>query len=328
MTPTSLAALVGVASFFALSTLLAAGVAAWWRLARPTTMDANRLLALRLAAAVGGFLLTACLVTPAFVRFEPAHDGERPGPLLLLLSAAGAWVMLAGLVRVMRAVILTRRLRLRWLASASTVPQFLVRHSASRDGGDGRMPAHLIDVPYPVVAIIGILRPMLVVSRTVAGGCSVNEVQLIAAHERAHLRAHDNLKRLLIDGCPDVLRWTATGRDIAAAWSAAAEDAADDTATGGDRRARIALASVLLRVARMAIGESPAPQFASALVGLTGVERRVRRLAEARPLPRASRVGLGLALGAVIATVGAAAGNDDFLALTYSTAELIVGLGR
>jgi Zn-dependent protease with chaperone function len=328
MTPLFLAALVGLASFFALSTLLTAGVAAWWRLARPTTMDANRLLALRLLPAAGGFLVTMCLVLPAFLRFEPVYDGEQPGPVLLFLSAAGASVVLAGLVRMARAVILTRRLRRRWLASASTVPQFLVRHSALREGGDGRMPAHLIDVPYPVVAIIGILRPLLVVSRTVAGGCSVNEVQLIAAHERAHLYAHDNLKRLLIDGCPDVLRWTATGRAIAAAWSAAAEDAADDAATSGDRHARIALASVLLRVARMAIGESPAPQFASALVGLTGVERRVRRLAESRPRPQAPRVGLGVALGALLVIVAGAAANDDLLALTYSTAELIVGLGR
>ncbi len=46
---------VGLASFFALGTLLAAGVAAWWRLARPTTMDVDRLLALRLLPVVGAF---------------------------------------------------------------------------------------------------------------------------------------------------------------------------------------------------------------------------------------------------------------------------------
>ncbi len=154
------------------------------------------------------------------------------------------------------------------------------------------------------------------------GGCSTDEVQLITDHERAHLRAHDNLKRSLIDGCPDVLRWTATGRDIAAAWSAAAEDAADDAATAGGTARASRWRSVLLRVARMAIGDSPAPQFASALVGLTGVERRVRRLADACPLPRASRVGLRLALGGAIATIGGAAGNTEFLALTYATAEL------
>ncbi len=72
--------------------------------------------------------------------------------------------MLAGLVRIVRAVILTRRLRLHWLASASPVPPLLVRHDGSREDGDAGMPAHLIDEPYPIVAIIGILRPMLVVS--------------------------------------------------------------------------------------------------------------------------------------------------------------------
>lgn len=317
MTPTLLAALVGLASSFALSTLLACVVSLWWRTVRGSTLDSSRLFALRLIPAVGGMLLTGCLVTPAFLRFEPARDAEQPGPVLLLLGAGGMFVLVAGGVRILRAVSLTRRLRRRWLASASTLPAL-----------DGKMPAHLIDVPYPLVAIVGILRPVLVVSRKVAGGCSANEVQLIAAHEQAHLRARDNLKRLIIDGCPDVLRWTRTGREIAEAWSASAEDAADDAATQGDRLARIALAGVLLRVARMAVSGSPAPGFASALVGLSGVERRVRRLAESGPRPSGSRTGLYV-VGAIVAVaLATAAINQQLLVLTYSAAELIVGLGR
>jgi beta-lactamase regulating signal transducer with metallopeptidase domain len=320
MTPVVLAALVGLASFFLMSTAVATGVAAWWLLRarqRPQQLDANRLLALRLLPTVAGVLVTIGLVAPAFWRFEPANEGEMAGPVLLVLGAAGAVVLSAGFARMARAIVLTRRLRQRWLASSSTLPPF-----------DERAPAHLIDVPYPVVAIIGILRPILVISRDVSGGCSWDEVRLIAAHERAHLRAWDNLKRLLIDGCPDVLRWTPVGTEIAAAWSASAEDAADDAATGSDRRRRIALASVLVRVARMAIGGRPAPRLASALVGLTGVERRVRRLATADPLPGAPRVRFYLALAAVVAAIVASATSHDMLAITYGAAELIVGLGR
>jgi len=317
MSPTLLAGLVGLASFFTLSTLLALGVSAWWRIVRPRTLDTSRLLALRLLPALGGALLTACLVTPAFVRFEPARDAEQPGPVLLTVGAAGMLVLLAGGARIVRAIFLTRRLRRRWLVSSSALPSL-----------DGAMPARLIDVSYPLVAIVGILRPVLVVSRKVAAACSADEVKLIAAHERAHLGARDNLKRLLIDGCPDVLRWTRTGREIAAAWSAAAEDAADDAATGGDRRARIALAGVLLRVARMAVTGSPAPGLASALVGLSGVERRVRRLAESGPLPTGSRVSLYVALGVVAGALASAAANHQLLAITYNAAELVVGLGR
>jgi len=317
MTPLLLASLVGLASFFALSSFVAACVSAWWRIARPSTMDANRLLALRLLPVAAGLLLTGCVVTPAFLRFEPAGDAEQAGPVLLLLGAAGVLVLAAGAVRMLGAVLLTRRLRQRWLASASGVRPL-----------DGATPARLIDVPYPLVAIVGILRPVLVVSRTVAGTCSEDEVQLIAAHERAHLRARDNLKRLIIDGCPDVMRWTRTGREIAAAWSASAEDAADDAATGGDRHARIALAAVLLRVARMAVSGSPAPRFASALVGLSGVERRVRRLAEASPQPPGSHVGLYITCGLFAIALASAATSPQLLAITYNAAELIVGLGR
>lgn len=317
MTPVLLAGLVGLASFFTLSTLLAAGIAVWWRTRGPALVEADRLFVIRMVPVAGGLALTALIVAPAFVRFEPQHDGEQAGPLLLALAAGGAMVLATGLVRVVRAVAMTRRLRLRLLASASTMPPF-----------DDATPAHLIDVPYPVVAIIGIVHPVLVVSRDVAGGCSADEVRLIAAHERAHLRALDNLKRLAIDGCPDVLRWTALGRDIASSWAASAEDAADDAATGGDRRARIALAAVLLRVARMAVGGSPAPQLVSALVGLTGVERRVRRLAGASPLPERPRASLYLALVSGTIAILAAAGSHEVLAMTYSAAEAIVGLWR
>lgn len=317
MTPLLLAALVGLASFFTLSTLLAAGVALWWRTRQPRLMEPARLFAARLLPVLGGLALTLFIVAPAFLRFEPVHDGEKAGPLLLALAAAGAAMLVTGAVRVARAVAMTRRLRLRWLADAASLPPF-----------DEATPTHLIDVPYPVVAIIGIFHPVLVVSRKVAGSCSVDEVRLIAAHERAHLRACDNLKRLAIDGCPDVLRWTTIGEEMATAWAASAEDAADDVATGGDHRARIALASVLLRVARMAVGGAPAPQLVSALVGLTGVERRVRRLADADPLPARSRAGLYLSLAAAAVAIAVAAGSHELLAVTYRIAEAVVALGR
>jgi beta-lactamase regulating signal transducer with metallopeptidase domain len=315
MTPAMLAILVGLASFFACSTLLAAIVALWWRV-RPVA-DVDRLFALRMLPAVGGLLLTLGIVAPAFVRFEPPHEGEQAGPMLLVLAACGAFAIAAGLVRATRAIVRTHELRRRWLSESSAMPAF-----------DGAMPAHLIDVPYPVVAIIGIRRPVLVISQRVTGGCSADEVQLIAAHERAHLRARDNMKRLLIDGCPDVLRWTSTGDAIASAWAASAEDAADDAATRGDRRARIALASVLVRVARMAVGNAPAPQLVSALVGLAGVERRVRRLAGTVPSARAPRLTLRVAIGAAIAGIIAAAQSDELLSVTHSAAEIVVALGR
>lgn len=315
MSPALLALFVGLASYSACSTLLAGVVALWWRV-RPV-QDVDSVFALRMLPVAGGLLLTLGLVAPAFVRFEPPHDGELAGPVLQILAAGGAFVLGAGLARMARAVLRTRQLQRRWLTESSALPAF-----------DGGTPTHLIDVPYPVVAVIGIRRPVLVISQRVTGGCSADEVELITAHEHAHLRARDNLKRLLIDSCPDVLRWTSTGRAIAAVWAASAEDAADDAATEGDRRARIALASVLLRVARMAVAGAPAPQMVSSLIGVAGVERRVRRLAGAMPSPRAPRLTLRVGVSAAVAAILGAAQNDELLAVTHRAAELIVSLGR
>lgn len=317
MNPLVLAGCVGLASFFTLNALASGGIAAWWQWRRPRPLDADHLLLVKLAPALGSLALTLCVVVPPFLRPEPAHAHDGAGPLLLALSAAGALVLAAAVQRVAGALVITRRLRRGWLAASSALP-----------AADAGVPARLVEVPYPLVGVIGIARPMMVVSRMVQEGCADDELRLIAAHERAHLRACDNLKRLLIDGCPDVLRHTAAGRALDAAWAAAVEDAADDAAAGADRGARMTLARALLRVARMAVGAPPAARPTTALVDAAGVARRVRRLAESGPRPLPSRLGLYLTLGGVATALALASIHDGFLLLTHATAEMVVEVGK
>src|SRR6185436_14514476 len=85
--------------------------------------------------------------------------------------------------------------------------------------------------------------------------------------------AHDNLKRLLIRACPDVL---GAVRALDRAWSEAAEEAADARASLVDASTRFNLAGALIHVARLAVPRTPPLASAYYLGG--SIETRVRRL--------------------------------------------------
>ena len=86
------------------------------------------------------------------------------------------------------------------------------------------------------------------------------------------------MKRWLMASLPDALRWTPIHREMIDAWHHAAEDAADDVATGGDEGARINLATLIVKIARLA----PEPVWPAAtvspFVSPEGLARRVQRL--------------------------------------------------
>ena len=93
--------------------------------------------------------------------------------------------------------------------------------------------------------------PRLLVARRVLEQMPGDELQVIVKHELAHARQRDNVARLLLSALPDVLGLGHQWLGIERAWHEAAEDAADELATGDDAQARVCLASALVRVARM-----------------------------------------------------------------------------
>ena len=125
---------------------------------------------------------------------------------------------------------------------------------------------------------IGAWRPRIVAAKRVLAACSQDEFRQVIGHEAAHIAAHDNLKLLLLLACPDALAWMPVGGALTARWRAAAELEADALATGPDRCKRVALASALVKVARLSAGAQREFAMLMMPVALDDVEGRVRRL--------------------------------------------------
>ncbi len=184
------------------------------------------------APMIAALALGVGLVLPAFAIFEPAHGGEALGLLLPALAIAGATLVAIWTWRAARMLLISRRVIAGWTRRASAIAD-------ARWG----IPALLIDTGAPIVAVGGLLRPRLYVDRSVLELCTDPELDAIAAHEQAHVRRRDNMRRLLVGA-------SAGPRSAAAAaWRAAAEHAADRTAARSPRAA-LDLAAALVKLAR------------------------------------------------------------------------------
>jgi Zn-dependent protease with chaperone function len=149
----------------------------------------------------------------------------------------------------------------------------------------------IVDVREPIVAVVGGWRPRIVASKRILFTCSSEEFSQVIAHEVAHVSARDNLKLLLLVFAPDPLAWHPAGAALQAQWRATVERDADERATGADRRKRLALASALVKVARLSAGAAlPLPAL-SMPIAVDDVECRVRELlAPPPPAERTRRI--------------------------------------
>src|SRR5262249_2820490 len=127
-------------------------------------------------------------------------------------------------------------------------------------------------------------RPRLIVARGLIEALTPEELAASIDHEIGHFRARDNLKRLAMRMAPDVLRWTAIAADIERKWAAASEHAADaGAAIVRSRAKRLALASALVKVARLMPVTVLVSEPISTLVGGGEIATRVRRLINDQP---------------------------------------------
>jgi beta-lactamase regulating signal transducer with metallopeptidase domain len=133
------------------------------------------------------------------------------------------------------------------------------------------------------VAVVGLVTSRLFVARRVIEVCTPEEFDAVVAHEHAHARAHDNLRRLAMTATPDLLALLPAGRRLLEAWTMAAELAADERAArrtpGG-----LHLAAALVKVARLAVTPAP-PLTASTLFEGQPITERVRRLLDPPATP-------------------------------------------
>ena len=136
----------------------------------------------------------------------------------------------------------------------------------------------VLDLAEPVVAVIGSWRQSIVAAHCVAAACDGEEFGQVIAHEAAHINARDNLKLLAVLAMPDVLAWLPAGKALSARWQAASELEADERASGTDPRKRLALASALIKVARLALASSRPNRSGQATGHAGGLEQRIKRL--------------------------------------------------
>lgn len=207
-----------------------------------------------------------------FYTFEPRETAERIGPSLVALAAAGALLVGIGLWHAWQASRATSRLVHAWMAAARPLELPGVR-----------LRAYSIRTDYPVVSVVGILRPRLFVSERVLDECTPDEISAMAHHESRHLISRDNLKRLLFRASPDLLSLTGAGRAIERQWHEASEEAADDYSASVSGASTLFLAAALLKVAHMAPERSARTPLLSWLHRGDSLDHRVRRLLLAGP---------------------------------------------
>jgi hypothetical protein len=266
--------IVVVLAAFAVANVAMSGVAALlWRAARrdPDRLSpaarARGLFLVRLLPAGASLVLVAGVVLPAFHAFEPRGHDEAIGASLLALSVFGVLLVAGAAVRGWLSARATRRLVRAWMAQACPITL-----------AGATVPAVRVESAFPLVAVVGLVRPRLLVAQRVLDACTPQELGAIVAHEAGHVATFDNLKRLLMRAAPDLLAFTPAGPAIEHDWADAAEEAADDHAarTAGGRA--LDLAGALVKVARMLPGGTHAALPASTLCHNETVERRVRRL--------------------------------------------------
>lgn len=263
-------------------------------------------LGVRLLPAAGALLAALALVMPAFLIHEPAQAGERPGVVTLALAAAGLALLASLLRRTFHAWRATRRVLDEWEQSAQPFPM-----------PDTPAPTFRIANAFPVVAVVGVIRPRLFVARSVLHALTPDELHAVLEHEAAHLRARDNVKRWLM-ACAPSIGWRRTALALERAWENAAEHEADRGAQGA-----LELASALVKTARLAPQGAQLRVPAAAFHGGGDVARRVQELVAGGPALARRK---GRLAAAVLAAAALAAAIPLLWPMAYSVAEALIRL--
>lgn len=322
MSRLTLIMVVALGAYAALNVLGSIALAAAWRAGwlshlAPAPARARRLAWLRALPSFAAAIVALVIVAPAFAMFEPYREAEPVGPILPILASvaiaqfvATCWLALAGAIR-------THVVARAWLKAGTPLD---VQPPAG-------VPAYAIDSLAPIVALVGVFSPKLIAARAVIDACTREELSAIVAHERGHLQARDNMKRWLMACAPDALRWTPIHHEICAAWHDAAEDAADDVATGGDDGARANLATLLVKIARLAPETAWPVATVSPFIQQDGLVRRVRRLLEPAVETRRTASIWPLSVLCCVALVAAITSPATLMTI-FHVVENLVAFGR
>ena len=266
--------LAALLTFNSIASLVIAGL---WRVAGRATNGwtaaarARLLFSLRTLPALIAFLFVILLLVPSYLAYEPRHSAESVSlklGLLAFFSAAGLAVSLVRGIATQRA---TAKLTSDWLKQGTTI------HIEGID-----IEAYQIQHQFPLIGIVGFLRPRLFIASQVLELLTPEEISAAIAHENGHIAARDNLKRGLLQACRDALLIIPSGRLLDRSWSEASEEAADENAAQQGNAVALDLASALVKIARIIpLGARPTMPAGVFLLGdeeTKGIKSRVRRL--------------------------------------------------
>jgi beta-lactamase regulating signal transducer with metallopeptidase domain len=243
---------------------------------RTPRVAARFVLYLRLLPFALAALFVVGLCVPSYLWLEPAATSEHVGLLSVVLGILGATIWSASLARTAESLV------------ASLRHNRLCRIAGEEAGAPGESSSLIIlENDAPLLALCGLLRPRLLISRSVLHALSSEELDTALAHEQAHRRSRDNAKRLLLLLAPDIFPLVRPFRALERQWSKFAEWAADDQATAGDANRALSLAAALVGVARLGSRARLPYLSTSLLAGDRDLSARVNRLLQTVPITRA-----------------------------------------
>ena len=218
---------------------------------------ARLLLALRLFPSAIALVAVAGLCVPSYLSLEQEGGAEFVGFTCLGAALFGAAVWTISWARTLR---------------AARNSHLYVRQ-CKRAG-----PVWIADGTAPFLGIAGILRPKLILSRSVADALDNDQLAAAIRHERAHQNSADNLKRLLLLLAPDAVPFVRGFASVEHAWLRFSEWAADDSAVGKDAACSLSLAEALVRVARLGTAAQASVLMSHFVAASVDISVRVERL--------------------------------------------------
>ena len=236
----------------------------------PPVLKARAIFTLRVMPLALSLLFVLLFVLPAYLVYEPRYQVEPISFKLGILTIIAVLALGLAIWRGVRSWLVTRRLVRNWMQAAT--PLVLAATS---------LPAYRMAHPFPVAALVGCWRPRLFLAAQLFDLLTPAELQAIIAHETGHLIARDNLKRVVLRMCCDVLAILPSGRSLDRAWAAAAEAAADEYAARAGRNYAVELASALVKIAKIIPpGLNVALPLGAAIIGpdAAGIAVRVQTL--------------------------------------------------
>lgn len=232
---------VSLTFFVLVYCLLSAMVAIAWHALRwlhaPVKSLAGLLFALRVLPLTASVVVTFAFVVPSFQLLEPRSISidEGIGAMPLALGLCALVLIAWGCFRVITAQTRTSRVVARWLEGARPL---------AVDSGS-RTVTFCSRREAPPLALVGVRKPMVLVSASTVALLSPDELHIALRHELAHMQSRDNLKKLVFRFCP----FPGMAK-LESAWSQAAELAADDAAVSNLDDA-VDLAAALVKLSRL-----------------------------------------------------------------------------